>query len=151
MEEAFEKYLSNIKNFEPTIDVMENKKKENNIKETMDKINQKIDKLNNKKKAIRTEFINETISIDEYKNFINEIDDKIDNLKNEFSLNSKKLDEVVPEISYNDIKNIVTNIKLNWEHLTNKERQQFLERFVKKIKVSKIDDKVIIDSVEFKR
>ncbi len=42
-----------------------------------------------------------------------------------------------------------TNIKSNWEYLTNKEKQLFLERFVKVIEVYKLEDKIIINKVEY--
>jgi len=50
---------------------------------------------------------------------------------------------------YDDIKNIVCNIKLNWENLNNNEKMSFLEKFVNEIKVRKDGDQVVIDSIEF--
>ena len=55
------------------------------------------------------------------------------------------------QYSYDDIKDLVINIRLNWEYLTNKERKQFLERFVEVIKVDKLDSRITINNVEFKR
>ena len=39
------------------------------------------------------------------------------------------------QYSDDDVKDLITNIKLNWENLTNKEKQNFLERFINKIEV----------------
>ncbi len=49
-----------------------------------------------------------------------------------------------------DIKDLVVDIKLNWKYLTNKERRQFLERFVEVIKVDKSTKKIKICNVKFK-
>ena len=53
--------------------------------------------------------------------------------------------------SYDDIKNIAGDFKMNWMYLTNKERKQFLERFVDVILVDKIDGKVKIQNVKFSK
>ena len=50
---------------------------------------------------------------------------------------------------YDEIRDIVTNLNLNWQYLTNKEKQQFLERFVKKILVKKINNQVMIQDVVY--
>ena len=112
-------------------------------------IEKKIEKLNNKKKVIRNQFINDLITIDEYHAL------SLDIAKQEQILNDK-LKEIIENIcdnidilSYDDIKNIVTNVRLNWEHLTNKERQQFLERFVEYISVEKNNGEVVINEVEY--
>ena len=48
-----------------------------------------------------------------------------------------------PIIKYEDIKDIVNNIKLNWTYLINKEKKQFIESFIDYIKVIKKDNKVL--------
>ncbi len=52
--------------------------------------------------------------------------------------------------TYDEVKDIVSDIKTNWIYLTNKEKQQFLERFVDVIKVKKIGSKVNIEEVRYK-
>ncbi len=131
------------------------KKKKKNIINSQSKkknIKKRIDKLEIKKKTIRTGFINDLISVEEYRIMTEEIEKERKLQLEEI----EKLDEIIEECSvdtytYDDVKDLATNIKLNWEHLTNKERQQFLERFVDVIKVDKSTDKAIINSVEFKR
>ena len=78
------------------------------------------------------------------------------NMEKEFvnflsTLKNMKFDEDIGKI-YNlvDIKDLVVDIKLNWKYLTNKERRQFLERFVDVIKVDKSTKKIKICNVEFK-
>lgn len=49
------------------------------------------------------------------------------------------------------ISDIVINLKLNWLYLSNNEKKQFLEFFVKEIDVLKFSNEVIIKNVEFKK
>ena len=124
----------------------ENKKKIQNL-------NNQIAKLNNRKKKIRTQFINELLGIDDYREMSNEIDNSLKSLNTSLSNIEKTLNEEKEEFTFDEIKDLVSNIKLNWEYLTNKEKQQFLERFVDNIQVTKMTDsqELIINSVKFKR
>ena len=152
MEKAFLEYLGTLQDMKPDESIMKKKKNIINSQSKKENIKKRIDKLEIKKKTIRTGFINDLISVDEYRIMTEEIEKERKLQLEEI----EKLDEIIEECSvdtytYDDVKDLVTNIKLNWEHLTNKERQQFLERFVDVIKVDKSTDKVIINSVEFKR
>ena len=77
---------------------------------------------------------------------IEEIDNQISKLNDSLVNINAKIGENTEEFSYEEVKELITNIKLNWENLTNKERKHFLEQFVDKIMVEKINDKVIIKS-----
>ena len=116
-------------------------------------MNNQIAKLNNRKKKIRTQFINELLGIDDYREMSNEIDNSLKSLNTSLSYIEKTLNEEKEEFTFDEIKDLVSNIKLNWEYLTNKEKQQFLERFVDNIQVTKMTDsqELIINSVKFKR
>ena len=83
----------------------------------------------------------------------NEIDNSLKSLNTSLSNIEKTLNEEKEEFTFDEIKDLVSNIKLNWEYLTNKEKQQFLERFVDNIQVTKMTDsqELIINSVKFKR
>ncbi len=152
IEKAFLDYLSTLKDMKPDISIMEKKKKVVSFEKKKQTLEQRISKLEEKKKIIRNQFINDLISTEEYRNMTEEIENQQLLHQNKIDEIQKNVDTDVIMYSYDDIKDLVTNIKLNWEHLTNKERQQFLERFVDVIKVEKsVDDKVIIKSVEFKR
>ena len=135
----------------PDKSIMEKRKKIINSEKKKQEINKKIEKLENKKKVIRNQFINDLIDVNEY----HEITEEIQKQQNIQQSKILELDEIIEDsndsYSYDDIKDIVTNIKLNWGYLTNKEKQQFLERFVEVIKVDKLTNKIIIKSVEFKR
>lgn len=152
MEKAFIEYLDTLKNMKPDQSIMNKKKSILSSQKQKDEINKRIEKLESKKKTIRNQFINDLLSVDEYRNMTEEIANQ---LKLQYD-KIRQLDSIIEEsketYTYDDVKDLVTNIKLNWEYLTNKEKQQFLERFVNVIKVEKLkDDKIIINSVEFKR
>ena len=116
---------------------MKKKKKIFNTEKRKQEINKKIENLENKKKIIRNQFINDLIDVNEY----HEITEEIQKQQNIQQSKILKLNEVVDDskdsYTYDEIKDIVTNIKLNWQYLTNKEKQQFLERFVEEIRVDK--------------
>lgn len=151
MEKCFLEYLSTLANMKPdesvikrNKDLISNEKKKNSIEK-------KIENLENKKKIVRNQFINDLLKVEEYRS----ITEEIDNQQKIHKQNLKEINKVIydnkDEFSFDDVKDLITNIKLNWENLTNKEKQQFLERFVEKIEVVKDTENLIIKSVEFKR
>lgn len=150
MEKAFIEYLDTFNNMTPDINIIEKNKKITDSEKKKIEINKRIDKLEEKKKVIRNQFINDLIDVEEYHSMSKEIQNQQNIQKNRLL----ELDEIINEskrtYSYDEIKDIVTNIKLNWEYLTNREKQQFLERFVEVIMVQKFNKKVIINLVQFK-
>lgn len=137
----------------PDKSIMKENKVLNENKKKIQNLNNQIAKLNNRKKKIRTQFINELLGIDDYREMSNEIDNSLKSLNTSLSYIEKTLNEEKEEFTFDEIKDLVSNIKLNWEYLTNKEKQQFLERFVDNIQVTKMTDsqELIINSVKFKR
>ncbi len=109
--------------------------------------NKKIQKMEDKKKNIRVKFINDEITIDEYHILSEEINEKINSFNIENELLNNKLENTKYCFSYDEIKNIVNNLKLNWINLTNQEKKNFLERFIDKIVVNNKDNLVIEDFV----
>lgn len=147
MENVFLGYLDSLNNLEFDEKIIEKSTVSENHNNKQ-KLNKKIKKLENKKKIIKNEFINDLITLNEYKVFTEEINTQIKMLNESI----KTLSPITDNQIYNpsNIKNIVTNIKINWEFLTNKEKRQFLERFVDVIKVRKENNQVIIDEVKYK-
>src|SRR5699024_6827387 len=123
MEKAFLEYLDTLENMAPDKSIMEKRKKIVNSEKKKQEINKKIEKLENKKKVIRNQFINDLIDVNEY----HEITEEIQKQQNIQQSKILELDEIIEDsndsYSYDDIKDIVTNIKLNWGYLTNKEKQ----------------------------
>ena len=89
--------------------------------------------------------------MNEYRELIDEISNKEDLIKKEIEEIKGSEETNDKEYSYEEIKPIITNIKLNWEYLTNKEKLVFLERFIKSISVEKINNNVIIEKLEFNK
>lgn len=148
MEESFLNYLENLPKIMPTEEIMKQQNKLSKLEDQRKKNQFKIDRLDEKKKNIRQQFIDDLLDIGEYQNLIDEINEQQKIFKEE--LEKKGISEVDNVIyKYEDIKDIVSNIKLNWENLNNFEKMSFLEKFVNEIKVCKIEDKVVIDNVEF--
>ena len=150
MEKVFIDYLENLKNMIPDETIIEKMDSNSSSKRKLDDIKKIIKKLDCKKKNIQNHFINDLISVKEYRSISEEIDKqkeiqqrKILELEKEIEINNNKY-------SYEDIKYLVSNIKLNWSYLTNKEKHQFLERFVDVIEVYKTNEEIIINNVEFK-
>ena len=153
VEESFLKYLESLEIMKPDKSIMKENKVLNENKKKIQNLNNQIAKLNNRKKKIRTQFINELLGIDDYREMSNEIDNSLKSLNTSLSNIEQTLNEEKEEFTFDEIKDLVSNIKLNWEYLTNKEKQQFLERCVDNIQVTKMTDsqELIINSVKFKR
>lgn len=148
LENAFLEYLDTLGDIEPTAEIMHQQKKISDIAEKRKKIEFKIDRLENKKKSIRQKFIDDLIQIEDYQTLTNEINDQ----QEVFKLELDKIEMPVEDriaYKYDDIKQVVGNIKLNWENLNDKEKMSFLEQFINEIKVCKKEAGVVIENVEF--
>lgn len=150
MEKEFVSYLTNLPNLILDESIIEKNKNKDLLENQKLLIENKIEKLENKKKTIRNQFINDLINVDEYNAITLEI-------KKQINLEKDILDEIIYKINneeedytFAEIKEFASNIKLNWEYLTNKEKHQFLERFVNAIYVEKLNKDLVIKSVEFK-
>lgn len=152
MEKAFLEYLNTLKDMKPDKSIFQKEKEIVKSQKIKQECQKKINKLDEKKKTIRNQFINDLINIDEYRIMVEELNNQQKILYEKITEIDDTVEEEKETYTYDDIKYLITNIKLNWEYLTNKERQLFLERFVEQIKVYKNkEDKIIINNVEFKR
>ena len=150
MEKAFVRFLDKFKKIIPDESIMEKEKTKIVKANQKEDIQKKIDKLKNKQKMIRKDFLNDLISIDEYRDIILEIEENKKVLEEQLSTFKQETKEN-NNYSYDDIKKIVSNIKLNWQYLTNKEKREFLERFIEEIDVEKDDNEVVIKNILFKK
>lgn len=151
LDDAFLKFLDSLSDMTPDESIMKKKKVISDSEKEKVDINKLIEKYENKKKVIRTQFINDLLSVDEFRNMNEELENMLIVQRKKLSELDKKIEDNSKTFSFDDIKDIVSNIKLNWEYLNNKERRQFLEQFVEEIDVEKKDGKVLIKNVEFKR
>ena len=119
--------------------------------EKTDEYNSKIEKLKAKKKLVRKNFINDIINTEDYGEINNIIDEEIKKYNILIDGLSDNDDGTVVSYSYEDVKDIIGNIKKNWLYLTNFEKKQFLERFVEEITVDKKNDVVYVIEFKFKK
>ncbi len=147
LEEVFLKYLDNIENFKVDLKDIELKSKEViDIKQIKDKLNRELNRIENKKNETRNLFMSDQLPVDEYQLLLKELNDKKEKILNEINTIEEPIEE---SIELEDISGIVNSIKLNWQYLTNKEKKNFLERFVKVISVKKEGNEVVITKLEF--
>ena len=146
IEEAFLKYLDNIEDFIFDEKVLEEQTK---LEDTdIEVLGREIAKLEKKKKDTTLLFSNDDIDYETFKDIKDVVDNKIKNLMEEIN---KKDGNVEPkgEKDIEKIKEIIVNIKKNFTKLNNHEKKMFLERFIKRIEVEKVNDQVIINYIEF--
>jgi len=113
----------------------------------------KLNVLQGRKKQVMEQYVQGVIDFEEYKNMIEMFNENYDVLENELQRKKAELPTIInpPKVFHEDI---VTNLKRNWEHLSDNERMIFLQRFVKNIVVTVEKEKgktsvVRIDGVEF--
>ena len=145
IENAFLNYLDNIKNFEYDDKIIP--KEKNKTVDERKILEKEINKLNKKRVDTTKMYAEDKIDIDSFKQIQNVTQEKLDKLNKK--LNSLPNYEQKEEININLIKEIVTNLKDNFLHLSNRERKMFLERFVKEIKVEKVGGDVVINEINF--
>lgn len=137
----FENYISNIKLY-PTKDIIP---KKNNTK-IEEKILSELNKLEIKRKKLQSSFIDEVITTKDYQDMSKIIDDK----KKFLNSALEKLKEPIEEkIDDKNIKEVITNLKLNWDYLNAEERNNFITQFIKKIDLDIVDGKAIINNIQF--
>lgn len=136
----FEKYISNII-LEPQ---KEATKPKNNTKKE-EHLLKELNKLESKRKSLQSLFINEEITSNDYQDMIRIIEEK----KHLINDSLKEINNPKEDINFNDIQNIITNFKKNWDYLDTKERNNFITQFVKEIDLDVINGKAIIKEIIF--
>lgn len=146
IENAFINYLDNIKDLEFDKSILKKEKK--NIYNDGVELQERIDKLNKKKKDMTGLFTADEIDYETFKEIKSVVDTKLKVLYKELdNTNKENYEEDLTNIEV--IKEIIVNLKNNFIHLDNHEKKMFLERFIKEIKVRKKNGDVIIDKVIF--
>lgn len=148
MEAAFLQYIDYFSFILPNESLMETG--HNNYREKkFANYKKRLKLLIKRKEKIRDNFIQESLSVENYKLLIEQVEKKEKIIQEKIK---NILDTVgdSKDISFYDVKDIVLDFKLNWNYLTNEERVQFFEQFVDSIVVFKEDKKVIIEQVQFK-
>lgn len=136
----FDNYISNIK-LDETISINH---KDNNQEQKKQLLKQ-IESFERKRKRLQQLFIDEQISNDEYKEMIL----NVKNSKNEVEDILKELQAEKKEINYDSIKNIITDLKKNWDNLGTSSRYAFVNQFIKFISLEVSDGKATIKEIQF--
>ena len=156
-EEKFFEYIEKIAdlsqdiNFQRDDDVAETRMAE--LTDYVIKCENKLITQERQRKNVMEQYMNEEITFDEYKQLIDISNQKCSALESEIE-KAKSQIGTQPQNKFSD-KDIILNIKENWQYLNNDERMIFLQKFVKKIvidttKTGKWSTCEIID-VEFNR
>ena len=127
---SFLEYIENIDEFDVIDNLIleenETNKRQEQIKSDCEA---RFKRLTIKEKEIISLYTDDKITFDEYTKMVKQVKIDLENIKNELEIITDNTEEEV------NIKKeqIIKELKENWKHLSNIERQQFLNTFVKKI------------------
>jgi len=158
VENAFTEYIGQISDFTTTHDMyIQAQSQERKRQEQLEYISScenKLKNLQNRKKRVMEQYVNEDIAFEEYRELLEMSNKKCEAMESEI----EKLIAELPTEQDNSVSNedIILNLKENWSYLNNKERMIFLQRFVRKIvmlvvKTGARSSIITIKEVEFNR
>jgi len=153
IDKAFQKYMSEMSKLEKSDDLhIESRKEEKQkIDELLKTYHRKIQSFKNKENDVLGLYINEKIGFEEYR----EMKERIEQDKKATQLEIDKIDIPEEEESNINAEDIILEFNENWIKLTDREKRQFLMKFIKKIDFSvrktpeNIQWLVTIENVEF--
>ena len=138
VEEAFLKYIDSIEDLSEIDNVNPELEKDETLEDIND-LKKRISQIESKKKEIMNLFMEDEIVYNDMKYMTSELDKKLAILKDELTQLEKKYQPV----KQLDKSKIAKTIKEHWQFLTNRERLEFLNQFVKEIVIINRDkDKV---------
>lgn len=136
----FENYINNFK-LDKNIDIPP-------VNDTKEKISQllvELEHLERKRKRIQQLFIDEQLANDDYSEMTKQIEtSKISINKSIEKLNSEKKD-----INFDIIKDIIIDLRKNWDNLDTSLRNSFINQFIKHIILKVNDGKADIKEIQF--
>ena len=138
VEEAFLTYIDSIEDLSEIDNVNPELEKDETLEDIND-LKKRISQIESKKKEIMNLFMEDEIAYNDMKYMTSELDKKLAILKDELTQLEKKYQPV----KQLDKSKIAKTIKEHWQFLTNRERLEFLNQFVKEIDIINRDkDKV---------
>ena len=145
LETAFLDFISVMDNFIPDPDCLADTKNNN---DRIGEIQNEIRKLELKLENFKNQFLNDRLTLEEYREFTNGIKEKFIALRGELEkLQGEKTSK--EEIDYKQIEGIIGNIKRNWFALTNEEKRQFVHRFITNITAYSDNGEINITDLQF--
>ena len=137
--EAFEEYIENIK-LDESIEI---KQDYDNDQEIL--LQKELDNIDRKRTRLQMLFIDEQINNIDYKEMIT----KLEKNRSQIIENIKLLLPKEKEINYNEITDIIINVKKNWDYLNESEKNTFLNQFIKYINIDIANGQSIIKKIKF--
>lgn len=122
---AFENYIKDIK-LDCNIAFNTNKKNDKKL----DRLNKELSTMENKRKKIQKLFINEEIDTNDYKELLKDIQNQKELINNSIRDINKEQESA---LDYSKFKDILSDIKLNWEHLDLSQKNSFISQFIDSI------------------
>lgn len=138
---AFEDYIKELK-----LDCKIESPTTNKHDKKIDKLQKELINLENKRKQIQKLFINEEIETSDYKELLHDIQNQKNLINIELNTLNKEQETV---IDYNQFKDILSDIKLNWEHLDTSQKNSFITQFIDTIELDVNNGNPIIKELNF--
>lgn len=131
VESAFLAYINQVADFDVEIDIEEKENQQKQTLEAIEALNKQEQKLSAREKEILDLYINGSLDFDSYI----KIKTSIDKEKERILLELERLENIDDEEVRLNKKDIIKNLKGNWELLTDIEKRQFLVKFVDNIRI----------------
>lgn len=146
VEKAFIEYISQYDDFEADFGLVEQLKNTQKPEKNNEKIEIEISKLHKRLEALRALFATGEIKFEEYRGMSDIINNKIISLQKTITYQDE---EEECDISLEEAAAVIGNLKSNWVNLTNKEKIEFLTRFIDSIKIYNDKGSVKVSEIKF--
>lgn len=147
LEKAFLKYIGNYK-FEKEIKEINIEAEENPVQLKIKEIKTELNSIENKKKKFQYAWVNEVLNYEDFKKRMEELNNLEKTLENDLmKLNANNSDRET--LTEEEIKEVISDIKDNWNELNNSEKKQFLQSSVKSIDYTKEENCINISNITF--
>jgi len=152
VEKVFTEYIEKINDFVSIdnidIESTQDTSKHRDELEYIATCEKKLRSLQNGKKRVMEQYVNEEITFEEYREMLTISNEKGAVLENEIQKLTLEIStDEENRISHDDV---ILSLKENWEYLSNKEKMIFLQRFIEKIvvKVEKVNARVSMATIK---
>lgn len=146
VEKAFIEYISQYDDFKADFGLVEQLKSTPEPVKSNEKIEIEISKLHKRLEALRALFATGEIKFEEYRGMSDIINNKIISLQKTITYQDE---EEEYNISLEEAAAVIGNLKSNWVNLTNKEKVEFLTRFIDSIKIYNDKGSVKVSEIKF--
>jgi len=132
MEQAFIEYIKTIEDLELSDNIIDNSTNANTT-ETIDKMTMELEKLHTKKQKVIKLYLDEKITFNDYKSMSEIIEQEESEILAVIGIQDETKDRHLETVLYRE--DVILSIKENWLLLTDREKKEFLQRFIESITV----------------